>query len=131
MNIKTEDTCSFCKNAPETILHLFWNCEIIQTFWTGISNYIKNKCNIDLLEWDANDILFGSYNFDKVVNLLLLQAKHFIYYNRIKNQMPSIEGFSKQIVSCYRIDKYNAKQNFKITEFDRDWERYKNLTHTN
>lgn len=37
--------CCFCKVAPETILHLFFNCNYTQLFWSQVPYYLL-KCII-------------------------------------------------------------------------------------
>ena len=31
-----DETCSFCKNAVETIQHFMWECPIIQMLWARV-----------------------------------------------------------------------------------------------
>ena len=127
MNIAVEDTCTFCNNAPETLLHLFWNCEVSKHFWAVLLNYINNKCNTNLIEWNAYDVLFGGRNQDTCISNILLQAKYYLYCNKIKKQLPSIEVFSKHMVTYYQIEKYISAKNFQIAKFEALWEEYKNL----
>ena len=35
--------CSFCKESLETLLHLFWECPFVKSFWNEISNWMKNS----------------------------------------------------------------------------------------
>jgi len=127
MNINADDSCSFCENAPETVFHLFWACNVSAQFWIQLFNYIENKCNITMTEWNAYDVLFGSHNQDKCINNILLQAKHFLYINKMKKQLPSVELFKKNIVSYHRIEKYNSIKNLQLDKFEALWEKYKNL----
>ena len=46
-------------------------------------------------EWTADDSLFGSQRMDTVINNLLLQAKKFLYSNKMKSQIPCFETFKK------------------------------------
>ena len=127
MNIVADDTCTFCNNAPETVKHLFWNCIVTRNFFNELFTHIQNKCNLHLSEWGVKEILFGNKKIDKVQNLLLLQAKHFLYFNKMKLQIPSFEVFKKQICSFYKIQKFIAIKNFQQSKFDKTWDKYKNL----
>ena len=126
MNINTEDTCTFCKNAPETLMHLFWSCEVSTQFWTQLLNYIKNKCNINMVDWTAYDVLFG-LSMDNGINNILLQAKYFMYGNKMRNQLPSVEVFKKNIISYHNIEKYNSIKDSQSSKFEAVWGKYKNL----
>ena len=128
MNIVAVDTCNLCKNAPETLIHLFWHCEVSKNFWTQLINYINNKCNMNLVEWTAPEILFGSHKLDSAISIILLQAKLFLYFNKINSRIPCFESFKKQIVSRYQIERYSAVKNSQLPKFEAMWGKYKNLT---
>lgn len=89
--------------------------------------YGKISGNNDIPEWSTLDIMFGNKNLDKPINALLLQAKHFLYYNKIKCQIPSFNIFKKQIASYYNTERFLAFQNFELNNFEILWEKYKNL----
>ena len=45
--IKTDtDLCSFCNRQPESLEHLFFNCEIVRKFWSALT--IDLQPHIDL-----------------------------------------------------------------------------------
>ena len=33
INLKDNEQCTFCQNDKETLIHLFWTCEISTLFW--------------------------------------------------------------------------------------------------
>ena len=80
-----------------------------------------------MIEWNAYDVLFGSRNQDMSISNILLQAKYFLYCNKMKNQLPSVEVFSKQIVTYHQIERYNYMKNFQSSKFEALWKNYKNL----
>ena len=41
IGIKSNDQCSFCKESSETLLHLFWECPFVKSFWNEIGNWMK------------------------------------------------------------------------------------------
>ena len=127
MNIVAVDSCTFCNNAPETLIHFFWECEITKQFLNQLCIFIENKCNIQLNNWNIKEVLFGSCKLDKVQNMLLLQAKYFLFFNKVKCSVPSFECFKKRINSFYKIERYNAIKCFQQTQFEKLWEKYKPL----
>ena len=36
--IKQDPQCSFCSNVPENLIHLFWHCPKVITFWKGLTS---------------------------------------------------------------------------------------------
>ena len=42
-NIKNSPLCSLCLEYPETIYHLFWQCEISRLFWENLETLLIEK----------------------------------------------------------------------------------------
>ena len=127
MNIATEDNCTFCRNEPETIMHLYWSCQISKNFFHQLHIFITHKCNIHLDEWGVKEVIFGLGIKDKVLNQLLLQARYYLYTCKMKNELPLLQIFKKHINILYKIEKYNAYKNFQQTKFEDNWDKYKHL----
>lgn len=128
MKIINEDMCTFCQGEQETLTHLFFECEIITQFWTQLQSYIKDKCNLNFENWSLSDILFGNTNLDNALNLIILNAKFYIYYNKMKQTRPSLANFKHQLCVSYKIEKYISKRTFKFELFEKLWDKYINLT---
>ena len=127
MNLIQDEMCTFCNNGAETIMHLFWTCQISKDFFARLLNHINNKCNTPITEWTAKDIIFGSNKLDKPINTILLQAKLFLYYSKLKKIRPNFEEFNKQLIGRYQSERFIAIQNFTVQKFEATWGKYKNL----
>ena len=46
--LKETQDCNFCNETKETILHLFWECNIVKNLWLEMAEILKNKCNIEI-----------------------------------------------------------------------------------
>ena len=57
-SISDTSKCSFCKIEPETLLHLFFECRIIQVIWKDVMDWISSKLRIPL-HFRPSEILFG------------------------------------------------------------------------
>ena len=125
MQISVDDKCTFCKNEQETILHLFWTCPVTQQFFTQLSIFMKNKCQINFVDWTALEVLFGNIDMDKVINNILLQAKYHIYLKR--NKKTNAESFKYQIKLFYTTEQHLAQKSFNMDSFEASWEKYKNI----
>ena len=44
IGLKEIDCCSFCKTNPETLEHLFYECDHVKYFWNELSNCLKTHC---------------------------------------------------------------------------------------
>ena len=107
MGIKENENCSFCKLETETLKHLFWECTYTQTFrrefnlfclFFFTSKSIRLSC-----DWNDKSILFGSLSSDNVFNLVLLEAKYFIFKQKFEETSPSFDAFRKVMKSYYNL----------------------------
>ena len=117
--------CTFCNTGPETIEHLFWNCTVTKKLWHELQTKINSRCkNSHNFHFTIDYVLFGISNTmktDKVIDLLNLQAKHFIYLSKVKHTLPNISAFFKTFFNRYNIEKNIAMRNNKIEQFKRTW----------
>ena len=82
-----DNLCTFCENDIETTDHIFFSCDIIQTFWVDIHNWIKLKIVLFPAAISRDDVTFGmnlQNKYDELCcNLILCLAKFFIHKNRV------------------------------------------------
>ena len=68
IGIKQDPNCSFCSNAPENLIHLFWHCTKVKLFWKTLTdklldfeliprNYLKDIAVLLGLRPDTSKIL--------------------------------------------------------------------------
>ena len=81
--------CTYCRNHPEQILHLFWVCHNVWNFWNEVHNFFI-QMNI-LIPLIRHKILFGVHDKkpDSISNYIILTAKQYIWHNKFVNQGPS------------------------------------------
>ena len=75
----------------EDLMHIFWLCKHVQTFWNTVTNWIFFKTKIRL-QVNAQTIILGNPNYskkDSVVNLIILFAKH-IYISQNVNSTANV-----------------------------------------
>ena len=56
IKIKNIESCTFCKTQKEDIIHLFWYCDQVASFWNRIEIMIKQQ----------NIAVSNNFNFDIV-----------------------------------------------------------------
>lgn len=130
MNIINYDTCTFCSQEPETIKHLFFTCDITKTFWSKLTEIINEKCPEVQVNWNITDVLFGNSKLDTVQNLILLQAKLYVYAQRCNKKQPLINHFRHNIQYLYNTEKFRYWQNNRSELFQTIWDQYKNIFST-
>ena len=87
------DRCMFCKTEKETISHLLWDCTYTETFWKHILEWItKNTPHVRSLNITEQLVIFGvkvDVTTDKVLNLIMLMAKYYIFRCRCLKTIPN------------------------------------------
>lgn len=38
--LKETEICTFCMENKENVLHLFWNCNVVQICWFAVNNIL-------------------------------------------------------------------------------------------
>ena len=73
VKIKDNDRCSFCRNEPESLEHLFFDCSTVKDIWSNLSR----KLILYYPEFDLNrtEIFIGSHRKDHLLNWLYIVAK--------------------------------------------------------
>ena len=121
MGITDNDRCTFCDSNKESILHLFFECDIIQTFWQSIKSWINVKCPCIDTQWTKQDILLGNINFKNIVYKFLVFVKYYIYTCKMNSTLPILESLKRQLNAYYKMEKYNAKLTSSLQKFEKTW----------
>ena len=80
----TSTLCPFCKFSDETVLHLIYECDIVQNLWNKLDLFFKNNSTLFDLTLQAAFLGFLNVNSKLflVQNHLLLTFKIYIYSSR-------------------------------------------------
>ncbi|XP_072168661.1 uncharacterized protein [Diadema setosum] len=119
--IKRKDSpnCSFCKNAPETYIHIFVQCPSVQPIWEdtlkAISQKINKPLNVSLFEQ-----MFG-FDSDKFLTYLFLLLKYYVYICKFQNKPPSFKGYKSYVIANKELEYNIAKRNNKLSIHFRKW----------
>ena len=119
MNIRFDDSCTFCNTNAETIRHLFVDCDISTNFWVLFKNWVEAKMNRNLI-MTPKLILFGSKQ-DSTLTLLLTIAKFHLYRARVMEKRPNFNSLKREIKSYYNVLKYQAICNLQLQHFPKKW----------
>ena len=88
IKVKDDDNCTFCKQEPETLAHMFWYCHRVQSFINSIKTYIareyKIQLNVNTKTW------FFPTKMSAVDTCIITLAKLVIYEARYKETQPNV-----------------------------------------
>ena len=103
---------------------------IVKNLWDSAKDWFNLKCpqhtfpNLTLTE-----TIFGLTNTQdaEIMNWIILVAKKYVYYNRIKNSVPCIQVFEKYLGMYFKTEKQVAFSNCEWKSFDKKWSMYKHI----
>ena len=85
LKITDSNTYGICGNSVETIQHLFTQCSIVQTLWSSILKWIREKINQNYVLSEINK-LFGylvrDQNFLSMNFILLITREYISVYKK-------------------------------------------------
>ena len=126
IGIKDTNQCTFCNAQPETISHLFYFCSYSLSLWNNIKDWLRNEFDLEL-NINEIDVIFG-YSNNKKIQVLTSLLKKYIYMQRLKKCIPSLEG-AKTYISLYlKAEKFTFQKNMKFQLFEKKWGSFERLT---
>ena len=117
--IREDNKCSNCNSSPETVKHLFFDCEKVQPIWDFYNT--KFKLMITYKEVFLNN---PTPNPKHVENCVMLIIKQHIYVSRCLNQRLSLESTISMIDNYKMIEEQIAKSKGKSEHHENKWEMY-------
>ena len=116
-------SCTFCKNAAETLVHMFWRCSIVQTFIKEVTKYLKENFSIQVI-YDEKSWFFPTNEQSSKQSVMIgMIAKQNIYRARNKDMKPSLSYFINTLKCEIEKENYIAIRNNKLAEFSMKWGR--------
>lgn len=127
IRIKESDICSFC-TEKDTLQHFFWTCSLVQDFWHKVEEWLSLNGDIHI-QTNMKQFLFGfpkTHPQVKIINLLSLAAKHFIYRQKLFHAGNlELIHFLREFRAKLGIEKFICMKENKIRKFAR-WNRIYN-----
>ena len=119
--IKRKDTpnCSFCDKKPETMVHLFCNCDIVIPMWQDLLLIIRSKYKSDVVLNDFKK-MFGVPS-DTFLSFLFLSLKSYIHTCKFRNITPTSAAFKIYMRTQKETEYYIAKKRGKLQFHFKKW----------
>ena len=116
VGIKQTDSCLFCEEPKESLVHLFWTCKYTQKFWKSMLEWISQN---------FKDLETVSLSLSLFHHLLLI-TRHYIYTCRLGDKLPKLQVYIQVVMNSIEIEKHIAFHNNDSNVFLRKWSRSKN-----
>ena len=108
IDIKQDPNCSFCTNHPESLIHIFWNCTIVATFWENLTEKLK-QVNLMSIDYSKHTAIYlglrpDTSKFSLQLNFCFLLARYYIWCCRVSKKIPILTTFLVSLKSQFRIE---------------------------
>ena len=125
-NITSSSLCGLCLHNVETIIHMFWECPVIQELWQALQVFFNSKgINIEL---NVQNILFGITvsNNNNRNNSIIMLMKYFIFCAKYKEVVPIFSHFERFLQKRIDIEREIAISKNKLNIHLRKWDSFIN-----
>ena len=113
--------CEYCSLQPETIYHLFIECEIVKRFWNELRIWLSNNSTV-IIELGEKQILFACQDKRNTLrNYLCIIAKYYIYVTKFTQNRLLLENFLSLLKKKFQSEKYIALMSNTVTSFFAKW----------
>lgn len=108
IGIKDNPNCSFCNREPEKLLHCFWSCPIVASFWHSLIakltllHITPEHYTLDILV--ALGLKPDSSKNCQQINFLYLLARNYIWISKRNETAPKVVVFLQYLKSFYEIE---------------------------
>ena len=118
--------CTFCQEDIESIEHLFFSCKVTSDFWKHVLSWLRgNGIQINTLK--ETDLIFGKFDNTEdfiLINHMLLLGKFYLYSSRCqKIGLPNLSAFIARTKRIYNIEHHIARENNKLLQHLKKWEK--------
>ena len=129
MGMIENNSCTFCHNCTETILYLFLECEVSRRLWNDIAEHLARLCNFRIEMSDVDIILgiVGAEDSHKLLNLMNIAIKYYIYTCRCNNKQPIVPSAIGKIKDLHNIEHSIAVKNYTLDQHNSKWELLESL----
>ena len=119
--------CTFCHREEETIEHILWECDYVQSFLNGFEVHLNQKSNCQLV-FTKKSFLLGIYDRNKdIQNVLFLWLKYYIYTSRCTERRLSVRFAVSFLNFFYVTQKFISYKNGDVEKFDALWNRWNQI----
>ena len=115
---RESNRCTFCDADPETLLHLFVTCRLVQKLWEDISRYLMTN---GMRRPCCKTKLFADKRNPLMTHIVTL-AKFVINDARYKETQPSFRWFKICLVRDFETERLIATQRKSMNTFNKKWE---------
>ena len=119
INKVDNNICEYCNLQPETIYHLFIECEIVKRFWNELRIWLGNNSTL-IIELGGKKIACQDKR-NTLRNYLCIIAKYYIYVTKFTRNRLLLENFISLLKKKFQSEKYIVLMSNTVTSFFAKW----------
>ena len=122
-NIIDSELCTFCHQAPESVMHLMIECSEVKSMWTQFYSYIQNRFGVQDICVNPRDRILNQIvkSRNSVVNFVCLLFKQFLYRQRCLKEVLDFKQFERYVKNIEHMEKFIAKKNNRLDTHQKKW----------
>ena len=132
--IVDDPVCTFCEEDIQSLQHLLWNCEVVQTFQKDLVNKSDRNCpHKSDMSFSEELVLFGckqGVETDDGLRHILLLAKFYLYRSYMSRLMPYLQVFLSVLKRSVEDLRFVHFLNDSLIKFEDQWRLYRNIFET-
>ena len=120
--ITTNDTCTFCNDEKDNIVHMLLDCKHAKGCWVYfMETALKNNMTISMPS--VRTVILNDFheNPGNIYNFMALYIKQYIYACRCKGEIPNVPDLARRFSYYYKVSRYAAKMRNKTQVHMNKW----------
>ena len=117
-NQQMSPLCTFCKNSPETVIHLLCECKCVQKLWVALRKWLNYYLHVHV-QFSNVMIITQRYSgkFKRLVQLMVLILKQYIYASKCKEIHPEFVEYIERLMYWREMEKTIVYQENKFQQY--------------
>ena len=120
IGVKSSPRCNFCLKESQDLMHLFFDCSIVKTFWNEVNKWLF-ELGVCVVPLSMLDICFGVHPKNNFVDTIIFYGKHFIYKYKYIDKILAFGLFEKDIIFLEKVERVIAGKQGKLQIHTNKW----------
>ena len=120
IGIKSSSICNFCRKEDQNLIHLFFKCLVVRTFWNDVNKWLIEQFVIYVLI-SILDICFGFQTRNDFINTIIFYGKYYIFKCKYIDKMPIFNNFQKELMFLEKVERTISLKRGKFSIHIEKW----------
>ena len=119
-----DDTCTFCNTVSKSVLHIMWDCQLVQKLWQNLRRWLNYILGMELL-FSKEVTICNHYRGQckELINTILLITKQYMYAAKCKKEKLVFVNLAKGIYDIQKLERIIALRQNRYYKYMVKWGR--------